>query len=117
MIGGAILPSLLHQDPRYFYQGSGTKKSRALHALRTYSSPEETTGARSRTIPVSAVTWLPPHFPMPIIPRRIKAPDWCLRILPSIPRCTRAFDCSRNSLFVLPREPWCARRKAPVRLK
>jgi hypothetical protein len=24
MIGGAILPSLLHQDPRYFYQGTGT---------------------------------------------------------------------------------------------
>jgi len=36
MIGGAILPSLLHQDPRYFYQGTGTTKSRILHAL---SSP------------------------------------------------------------------------------
>ncbi len=36
MIGGAILPSLLHQDPRYFYQGTGTKKSRVLHAI---SSP------------------------------------------------------------------------------
>jgi Carboxypeptidase regulatory-like domain len=36
MIGGAILPSLLHQDPRYFYQGTGTTKSRLLHAL---SSP------------------------------------------------------------------------------
>ncbi|MBB5319003.1 carboxypeptidase-like regulatory domain-containing protein [Tunturibacter empetritectus] len=34
-IGGAILPSLLHQDPRYFYQGTGTKKSRSLHALST----------------------------------------------------------------------------------
>ena len=33
MFGGAILPSLLHQDPRYFYQGTGTKKSRALHAF------------------------------------------------------------------------------------
>jgi len=33
MIGGAILPSILHQDPRYFYQGTGTTKSRALHAL------------------------------------------------------------------------------------
>jgi hypothetical protein len=32
-IGGAILPWLLHQDPRYFYQGTGTKKSRALHAI------------------------------------------------------------------------------------
>jgi Carboxypeptidase regulatory-like domain len=33
MIGGAILPSLLHQDPRYFYQGKGTSKSRAFHAV------------------------------------------------------------------------------------
>ena len=33
MIGGAILPSLLHQDPRYYYQGTGTVKSRMLHAL------------------------------------------------------------------------------------
>jgi hypothetical protein len=33
LIGGAILPSLLHQDPRYFYQGTGTKKSRAWHAI------------------------------------------------------------------------------------
>ena len=33
MIGVAILPSLLHQDPRYFYQGTGTKRSRLLHAI------------------------------------------------------------------------------------
>lgn len=33
MIGGAILPSLFHQDPRYFYQGTGTTKSRLLHAV------------------------------------------------------------------------------------
>ena len=33
LIGNAVLPSLLRQDPRYFYQGSGTKKSRALHAI------------------------------------------------------------------------------------
>ena len=33
MIGGAILPSLLHQDPRYFYQGTGTTKSRIFHAI------------------------------------------------------------------------------------
>jgi hypothetical protein len=32
-IGGAILPWLLHQDPRYFFQGTGTKKSRARHAV------------------------------------------------------------------------------------
>ena len=34
LVGGAILPSLLHQDPRYFVQGSGTKRSRFLHAAR-----------------------------------------------------------------------------------
>lgn len=33
MIGGAILPSLLHQDPRYFYQGRGTTASRIRHAM------------------------------------------------------------------------------------
>ena len=35
MIGGAILPSILHQDPRYFYRGTGTTKSRTIYALRT----------------------------------------------------------------------------------
>jgi hypothetical protein len=33
MIGGAILPSILKQDPRYFYKGKGSKKSRVLYAL------------------------------------------------------------------------------------
>ena len=33
LITNAILPSLLHQDPRYFYQGDGTKWSRARHAI------------------------------------------------------------------------------------
>jgi hypothetical protein len=33
MLGGAILPIALHQDPRYFYQGTGTTRSRIVHAL------------------------------------------------------------------------------------
>ena len=33
MIGAAILPSLLKQDPRYFYQGSGRVRSRFFHAI------------------------------------------------------------------------------------
>lgn len=33
IFGGAVLPSLLHQDPRYFYQGTGTTRSRLMHAL------------------------------------------------------------------------------------
>lgn len=35
MIGGAILPSILHQDPRYFYKGTGSIRSRALYAIST----------------------------------------------------------------------------------
>jgi hypothetical protein len=34
-LGGAILPSILHQDPRYFYQGEGSHTSRAWHAIRS----------------------------------------------------------------------------------
>jgi carboxypeptidase family protein len=48
MIGGAILPSLLHQDPRYYYQGTGTDKSRVLHAL---SSPFVCRGNNGRLQP------------------------------------------------------------------
>jgi Carboxypeptidase regulatory-like domain len=33
MIAGAILPSLFHQDPRYFYKGTGTVRQRALYAM------------------------------------------------------------------------------------
>jgi anti-sigma factor RsiW len=33
MIGSAILPSLLKQDPRYFYKGTGSKRSRFLYAI------------------------------------------------------------------------------------
>jgi hypothetical protein len=33
VIGGAILPSLLKQDPRYFYKGIGSTRSRVLYAI------------------------------------------------------------------------------------
>ncbi len=33
MLGGAVLPSLFKQDPRYFYKGTGTIRSRALYAI------------------------------------------------------------------------------------
>jgi hypothetical protein len=33
LVGNAIMPALLHQDPRYFYQGTGTSKSRLWHAV------------------------------------------------------------------------------------
>ena len=33
-IGSAILPSVLKQDPRYFYKGTGSTKSRILYAVK-----------------------------------------------------------------------------------
>lgn len=35
MIGSALLPSLFHQDPRYFYKGTGSVKSRTLYAIKS----------------------------------------------------------------------------------
>jgi hypothetical protein len=48
IIGGAILPSLLHQDPRYFYQGTGTAGSRIRHAM---FSPFVTRSDRGKSMP------------------------------------------------------------------
>lgn len=33
LIGNAILPSVLKQDPRYYYKGTGTVRSRVLYAI------------------------------------------------------------------------------------
>jgi hypothetical protein len=44
----AVFPSLLHQDPRYFYQGSGTVKSRFMHAV---SSAFVTRSDSGQTVP------------------------------------------------------------------
>ena len=46
--GNAVLPSILHQDPRYFYRGSGRKGSRAWHAV---VAPFVCTGDNGNTQP------------------------------------------------------------------
>ena len=33
MVGSAMLPSLFHQDPRYFYKGTGSFPSRTMYAI------------------------------------------------------------------------------------
>ena len=33
LLGRAVYPSIFHQDPRYFYKGNGSIKSRALYAI------------------------------------------------------------------------------------
>lgn len=35
MLGGAVFPALFHQDPRYFYKGTGTVWGRAGYAMST----------------------------------------------------------------------------------
>lgn len=35
MIGSAVFPSLFHQDPRYFYKGEGSTRSRAFYAIKS----------------------------------------------------------------------------------
>ena len=35
LLGGAVFPALLHQDPRYFYKGTGSVRSRLFYALST----------------------------------------------------------------------------------
>lgn len=35
MLGGAVFPALFRQDPRYFYKGTGSIRSRALYAIST----------------------------------------------------------------------------------
>lgn len=35
MIGSALLPSLFHQDPRYFYKGTGSARSRTWYAIKS----------------------------------------------------------------------------------
>ena len=40
----AIFPSLLHQDPRYYYQGSGSAKSRLAHAVTSAFLARSDTG-------------------------------------------------------------------------
>jgi len=47
-LGSAIMPSLLKQDPRYFFKGTGSKRSRLLHAL---SSPFTCKGDNGRWQP------------------------------------------------------------------
>jgi hypothetical protein len=44
----AVFPALFHQDPRYYYQGSGTVKSRLAHAV---SSAFVTRSDSGRTVP------------------------------------------------------------------
>jgi len=69
MIGNGILPSLLHQDPRYFRLGHGALTHRVLYSLATNIVSSTTTPASgSLTTPMSAATSSPAPFPIFTIP-------------------------------------------------
>ena len=80
MIGGAILPSLLHQDPRYFYQGAGTAGSRIRHAMFSPLLREGTTEHGCRITPALAETWRRRRFLTSTIPDQVEASGWYLAI-------------------------------------
>src|SRR4029077_9094396 len=44
----AVFPALFHQDPRYYYQGSGSIKSRLMRAVRSAFVTRSDSG---RTVP------------------------------------------------------------------
>ena len=54
---------VFHQDPRYFYQGTGSTKSRLIHALSSRSSLEATGERRCRTMPKSSAASAPRPCP------------------------------------------------------
>jgi hypothetical protein len=47
----AVFPALFHQDPRYYYQGSGSFKSRLMHAVGSVFAARSDAG---RTVPNSS---------------------------------------------------------------
>ena len=75
LLGGAVLPALLHQDPRYFYQGTGTTVPAPCTPSPAPSAPRATTDNGSSTTPASAAISVPPHSPISTTHRSIAAPD------------------------------------------
>jgi hypothetical protein len=48
LLGRAVYPSIFHQDPRYFYKGKGTIRSRALYAISATVIARAMMGNRNR---------------------------------------------------------------------
>jgi hypothetical protein len=66
---GAALPSLLHQDPRFFQSSDGSFTHRAGYAVSRILSRAQTRAIRNSTIPRSwAAPCRPQSLPIPIIP-------------------------------------------------
>jgi len=73
MIGGAILASWWKQDPRYFYKGTGTIRSRALYAIAMTVMCKGDNGKWQVTYSGWLAGWRRTEFRTSTIPRRTGA--------------------------------------------
>jgi hypothetical protein len=96
MIGGAILPSVLHQDPRYSTREPAQPKPGFGTRFWLPLSAGEITESGSRTTPAWAVIWLQVPSPTSTIQRRIAERAWCSQISPSALRSASAPAWLRN---------------------
>lgn len=76
LVGNAILPSLLHQDPRYFYQERARRDRVCCTPSPAHLSPEVTTDARRSTSPILEAIWPRAPLRMRTIPRTSAAASW-----------------------------------------
>jgi hypothetical protein len=83
MIGGAILPSLLHQDPRYFYQGTGTNSSRIRHAVLSPFVSRNDNGSWGPNYSTVGGVLASSALANLYYPRANRGQDWCSGILRS----------------------------------
>lgn len=83
MVGGAILPSLLHQDPRYFYQGTGPTGFRIRHAMLSPFFTRNDNGSSGPNYSTLGGVLASSVLATSTIQSRIAGPDWCSGILRS----------------------------------
>ena len=67
----AVFPSLFHQDPRYYYQGSGSFKSRFSTRSAPHLSHAAIVGVLCPTTLLCLATCAQQHYPICTIPQRI----------------------------------------------
>lgn len=77
LLGRAVYPAIFHQDPRYFYNGKGSTRSRGLYAISATVLPRATTGGGNRITRASSAA--SPRQPSRIFTIQLPIADlpWC----------------------------------------
>ena len=116
MIGGAILPSLLHQDPPYFIRAQAQPCLECVMRCLDPLFVREMTGNGSPTIPALEAIWDRLLFPMLTFRSLMVVWQWCLRILRSILENASSQASLRSSFWAdLPIEPVFQNSRSPLR--